>query len=222
MKPFLVVLFTMMCCALIGSASLSAQCTGQDVPDCTCQTQRARTLDICIAGMTYTVQIFTCEQVPNPNLISDPCSYPYSCAGLRQNRISWVKSICVPIGFPSVGPEVIYNAIICVTDLCVNDYLGVSGSFPNCDRGTNACTTGFGVYSHTIAFPKCVQWNGPCLEMCDNDCDQHCYVQRRYCIDNGNCSTCDVSICEDPDAEACPGNCIEVDCEDLAFDACCN
>jgi hypothetical protein len=222
MKPFASLLTLLTCCVLIGTANVSAQCTGQDVPDCTCEQLTAKSLTICIGGMNYNITVFSCEQVPSPNPIGNPCYFPYDCSKPTQSRISWIKQICVPVGFPVVGTEVIYNAIICATDLCTNDYLGVSGSFPTCNPSTppDACTS-TNRYCHTIAFPKCVEWDGLCLNICDEDCDQYCYVQRAYCKFTSACYTCNIAICSDPDAQDCPGNCTEVDCDNLSFTACC-
>ena len=222
MKLYTTFLTKLICLLFLLTPQMSAQCTGQDVPDCTCEQLTAKNLTICIGGNNYTITIFSCEQVPNPNYISHPCYYPYDCTRFTQDRISWIKQICVPVGFPVVGVETIYNAIICATDLCANDYLGVSGSFPTCNPATppNACTT-TNRYCHILALPKCVEWDGLCLKICDEDCDQFCYVERVYCSFTSACYTCPLSICADPDGDDCPGNCIEVDCDELSFDACC-
>lgn len=219
-RPMLVVLFAFGCIAI--SHRVSAQCPGQIPPNCNCQVQTQKNLTICIAGTDYTIVLYTCEQDKTATmLVADPCTFP-TCTGLRQDKISWIKQICFPSGAPTASVTAIYNAIICATDLCANDYLGVKSSFPSCDQGTNACGTSLGVYCHTLAFPQCVQRSSTCISVCDADCDQYCYVQRRYCIVDDQCTTCDQSICTDPDTDVCQGSCLDkVDCSELSFHPCC-
>ncbi len=217
-----------LCCLLLGTPQLSAQCSGQDVPNCNCEALTAKDLTICIGGVDYDITVFSCEQMPNPNRIAHPCYFPTVCTQPTQDRISWVKKICVPVGFPTGSIEALYNAIICETNLCENDYLGVSGSFPSCTTTPpDACAETY-PYCHILALPKCVKWDGQCLVVCDTDCDQYCYVWRQYCIDNSPpphgpaCVMCAMAICEDPDAETCQGTCLDpVDCDELTFSACC-
>ena len=219
-RPMLVVLFAFGCIAI--SHRVSAQCPGQIPPNCNCQVQTQKNLTICIGGTDYNIVLYTCEQDATTIPISNPCLFAGSCTQRPQDKISWVKEICFLSGAPAVPVTDIYNAIICATDLCINDYLGVKPSFPNCDQGTDACGTLLGVYCHTLAFPQCVQRSSTCISVCDADCDQYCYVQRRYCMIDDNCEVCDFSICSDPDSEVCQGSCLEkVDCIDLTFDACC-
>ena len=221
--PHLILALITACFGILFAQSSMAQCNGQEPPNCSCQAQTQKNLTICIAGTNYNIVLYTCEQDANTIPISNPCTYPYSCAGQTQNKISWVKEICFPGGAPAASVTDIYNAIICATDLCVNDYLGVRSSFPNCDPGTRACNTVFGVYCHTLAFPQCVQRSTTCISVCDADCDQYCYVQRRYCYDGSGCSTCTIpTICQDPDSGTCQGSCLDkVNCGDLSFTACC-
>jgi hypothetical protein len=220
--PHLLLALITACFGILFAQSSMAQCNGQEPPNCSCQAQTQKNMTICIAGTNYNIVLYTCEQDANTIPISNPCTYPYSCAGQTQNKISWVKEICFPGGAPAASVAAIYNAIICATDLCVNDYLGVRSSFPNCDPGTRACNTVLGVYCHTLAFPQCVQRSSTCISVCDADCDQYCYVQRRYCYDGSTCETCDEAICQDPDSGTCQGSCLDkVNCGDLSFTACC-
>lgn len=201
-------------------------CIGQDNLDCTCQETEAVNIDICIGGTTYTLILDVCQQLPNPNLISNPCGVPLCVRPL--NRVTWVKRICFPVGLSATSIEALYNGIICATDLCKSQaILGSTIAIPNCDGITNACTTVNGVYCHLLALPNCVKRNGNCWEMCDDgDCTQYCFVERRYCKDyQGNCSTCDKSICYYPGAiQHCPNPtpCTQVNCENLEWtENCC-
>lgn len=208
----------------MGSSELRAQfnCNGQDDLNCNCQGPLSNhQVDICIGGMTYTITLRVCHQVPNPNLISNPCASP-TCTN-PVDLVSWVHEICLPqqlAFYPNM--EVVYNAIICATDLCDNNWVGAT--IPNCDAGRDACTTQWSQYCHILALPNCFEWdaNGLCLSTCSNDCTRFCFVWRRYCMDGANCSTCDRSICSYPGTVGpCIGDCLDVDCNDLQFDACC-
>ena len=163
-----------------------------------------------------------CDQNETTNLIVNPCRRDCDFA---QNKVTWIKRICVPIAIQNQPAGVIYNAIICATDLCTNNFLGVT--IPNCDVGSggvcpNDPNMSVAAYCHILAFPKCYNWVNGCIEKCDGEnCNTYCYVERRYCVKDNVCTMCQVQICEDQETTPCTPNCTTVECGNLSYNACC-
>jgi len=163
-------LLTRFLCLLIVSMGIRSQAIAQDAT-CEhtvnqCGTQSPLHCDcagteteftICHAGTNYIATVWLCSQSATTALIDNPCTsvYPSEC-DYAVNSVSWIKKICVPQALKNMGLLAIYQAIINGTDLCCNNFLGVT--IPKCNTGTICATpTNTGVYCHILALPKCLK-----------------------------------------------------------------
>lgn len=174
---------------------------------------------ICHAGTDYVANVWICTQYATTTLIDNPCTSlsPNEC-DYAVNSVSWVKKICVPPALKDLGLPAIYQAIVNGTDLCCNNFLGVT--IPQCNSGTTCKTlTNTGIYCHILALPKCLEKNYTtgCYMACDNgvNCGQHCFVERRYCKTSPtHCCRYMRAVWEGSN-EPCTGEC------NTYFDECC-
>jgi hypothetical protein len=212
--------------ATVGNVRLAAQfnCTGQDALQCDCEQYITYNLTVCLAGQNYPISIDVCSQRASPILINNPCTVPTCDRPVHE--VTWVHRICLPTNLrylPNNQVPALYNAIICATNLCTNNF--ISANIPVCGPGTACQYTVSAGFCHILALPNCYQWDasGLCMETCDNDCTQYCMVERRYCRDTPTtCTVCNFNICNHPNDQGyCIGDCLDVDCAELSFNACC-
>ena len=214
---FLTLLIAIFMCAPTSSEA----CIGQDDLNCNCENELSCMDTICIAGTYYPITINYCLQTPvNNTYIMNPCASPPCSNPL--DAVTWIKSICIPIGLQTTPIKDIYNAILCKINLCDTACLvGGGANIPTCNPGPDCNSTLTGVYCHVVSFPNCVQLTGGCIVPCNaNNCQQYCFAWWQYCRNGSNCYSCPISICSGSDHN-CGGNCITFDCSDLSFTSCC-
>lgn len=183
-------------------------CTGQDPHNCNgCTKDSTYRFRVCIGPVTDTIDVTMCTQFATTQYISNPCT---NCTR-PLNSLTWVRKVCVPTSLSLVSVNSIYRAIMSATSLCC-DSLFIPVSIPTCDTNTEACSTAYGVYCHVLALPKCVVRVGNCWQPCRQQCQDFCYIERRYCRSTaGKCSVCIEVPCSTP--EPCPEGCIAFNCD---------
>lgn len=164
---------------MIGTILATAQCDPlQYPPKCEdCIDWQTVTIPLCHAGVNYTMDVVLCTQyAPLPNPIDNPCTPGCERA---LDAVTWVKSFCVSQSLKDLGETAVLSAIVVGTDLCCNNFLGVT--LPVCDAGTS-CKLSTVAFCHQLAMPRCMNKNyvTGCYESC-TQCTNFCMIERRYC-----------------------------------------
>jgi hypothetical protein len=197
--------------ALNTSAVAQTGCNGQQPYDCAnCTKDSIYRLRVCIGPVTDTIDVTMCTQFATTQPIINPCT---NCTE-PLNSFTWIRKVCVPTSLSLVSIDTIYRAIMSATSLCCDSTSFITAVIPQCDASTGPCSTIFGVYCHMLAFPKCVTRIGNCWQPCRQQCQDLCYVERRYCKSIlGSCLECLQIVCST--AGDCPQQCITFNCESL-------
>lgn len=162
-------------------------------------------VDICVVQTAYTVRVTYVNQWVSP--INGPIRYPCDSADCFPwyDLVTWIRSICVPVDFPIYATRIcnvqlLYSKLIYALSLCNNNFLTPPADIPDCPIDSSYChaavTSPPSIFCHAIAFPQCMNHMDTCytrcypFEMDSNQCCRHCFVVRRYCMDNGVCGIC--------------------------------